>query len=312
MTPFFTLVVYCLFVMGASLFGGILPTKLRLTHRSMNLVMALVAGVILGIGLFHLLPHAVATSGAIPGALDRALMWMMFGLLSMFLVTRTLHGHQHVPDPARAHEVVDAGHANHHHPDRQRHNWIGIALGMSIHSIFDGIALAASVSDEHAVKAGSLLLGLGTFVAVFMHKPLDAMSITSLIVRGGGSAGLSRIVNIGFALLVPIGAGVFSLGVTQFSHRADMIISAGLAFSAGVFTCIALGDLLPELHFHPRDRIRLSSALVVGVLLAHLMGSLEPAHLHLPHGDLHSPTTAGTSVAPDDDADHAAHDHHEH
>ncbi|MCA9254272.1 MAG: ZIP family metal transporter [Phycisphaerales bacterium] len=310
MTPFLTLALYCVLVGGASLFGGVLPSKLRLSHRSMNLVMALVAGVILGIGLFHLLPHAVATSGSVAGGLDRALWWMMIGLLAMFLVTRTLHGHQHVPDPAKSHEVVDAGHANHHHPERQRHNWIGIALGMSIHSIFDGIALAASVSDEHAAEAGGLLLGLGTFVAVFMHKPLDAMSITSLLARGGGSEALSRVVNIGFALLVPIGAAVFSVGVTQFSHRADMIISAALAFSAGVFMCIALGDLLPELHFHPRDRLRLSTALVFGVLLAHLMGSLEPKHLHTPHSDAHHVAPVGASDdGHSDDANHDGHDH---
>lgn len=302
MTPFLTLALYCLLVMGASLFGGVLPRRLELSHRSMNLVMALVAGVILGIGLFHLLPHAVATAGP----LDRALWWMMIGLLSMFLVTRTLHGHHHVPTPGPSHEVIDADHADHHHPERQKHNWVGIALGMSIHSVFDGIALAASVSDEHALEAGGLLLGLGTFVAVFMHKPLDAMSITSLIVRGGGSASLSRVVNIGFALLVPIGAGIFSFGVTQFSHRADLIISAALAFSAGVFMCIALGDLLPELHFHPRDRLRLSTALVVGVLLAQVMGWLEPAHLHTPH-DGNPPSASDESPADADE--HAGHDH---
>lgn len=307
MTPTLTLALYCLLVVGVSLFGGVLPTRMQLTHRTMNLVMALVAGVILGIGLFHLLPHAVATGGS----LDGALWWMMVGLLSMFLVTRTLHGHQHVPTPGPTHEIDDAGHANHHHPERQRHNWIGIALGMSIHSIFDGIALAASVSDEHAIEAGHLLLGLGTFAAVFMHKPLDAMSITSLIARGGGSARLSRVVNIGFAMLVPVGAAIFSLGVTQFSHRADMIISAALAFSAGVFMCIALGDLLPELHFHPRDRLRLSSALVVGVMFAHLMGTLEPPHLHEQHQH-------GQRAGADDDrpaeghADHGQNDAHDH
>ena len=301
--------MYCALVMAASLFGGALPSKLRMTHRGMNLAMALVAGVILGIGLFHLLPHAVATAGP----LDRALWWMMIGLLAMFLVTRTLHGHQHVPDPKHAHEVVDTGHANHHHPERQRHNWIGIALGMSIHSVFDGIALAASVSDEHAAEAGGILLGLGTFAAVFMHKPLDSMSITSLIVRGGGSANMSRIVNIGFALLVPIGALIFYFGISQFSHRADLIISAALAFSAGVFVCIALGDLLPELHFHPRDRLRRSAALVVGVMFAHLMGLMEPAHLHSPHQESHKPgptTAEGSTIDADDD--HAGHDHHDH
>ena len=50
------------------------------------------------------------------------------------------------------------------------------------------------------------------------------------------------------------------------------------AFSAGVFLCISLGDLLPEVHFHRHDRLKLSAALLFGVGLAFLVGFLEPHH----------------------------------
>lgn len=301
MNPTLTLVLYCLLVMAASVFGGVLPARMRWSHRTTNLVMAFVAGIILGIGLFHLLPHSVASSGS----LDRSLWWMMIGLLAMFLITRTLNGHHHAPDPEPGHGVVDTGHKHHHHPERQHHNWIGLAFGMSIHSLFDGIALAASVTDEHAVAQGGWLLGLGTFAAVVLHKPLDAMSITSLMARANGSEKLTRMVNFGFALIVPVGAALFAFGVHQFSHRADVILGGTLAFSAGVFVCIALGDLLPELHFHPRDRIRLSAALVLGVTAAHAMGSLEPDHLHHPHAETHQ----ATSQSADSHDSHVGHNH---
>ena len=35
-----------------------------------------------------------------------------------------------------------------------------------------------------------------------------------------------------------------------------------LAFSAGTFLCISLGDLLPEVHFHSHDRLWLSVQLI--------------------------------------------------
>jgi len=329
MSTYLTLALYCILVVAASLFGGVLPMRLRLSHRNMNLVMALVAGVILGIGVFHMLPHGVVAAGN----LDRCLWAMMLGMLVMFLVTRTFHGHHH---PVKPHEnapteLADDIHASHPHPERQNHGWMGLAAGMSLHSLFDGVALAASVTHPHEGDSNMWLVGMGVFAAIALHKPLDAMSVTSLIRRSGGSPRLAQLVNIGFAMIVPIGAVLFMLGAVALEDHAGALIGLTLAFSAGVFLSISLGDLLPELHFHPRDRLRLSSALIVGVLLAHFIGFLEPAHLHDHgaadrHGHAHGPSTSATetdgavnkSVAKEDgahddhDHDHEGHDHHDH
>jgi zinc and cadmium transporter len=55
-------------------------------------------------------------------------------------------------------------------------------------------------------------------------------------------------------------------------------LPAVLAFAAGAFICIALGDLLPEVQFHSHDRIRLTALFLLGVGLAVAIGWLEPAH----------------------------------
>jgi zinc and cadmium transporter len=54
--------------------------------------------------------------------------------------------------------------------------------------------------------------------------------------------------------------------------------------AAGVFICIALADILPEVSFHTHDRAKLSVALIVGVLLAISIGFLEGEG----HGHNHS------------------------
>ena len=41
-----------------------------------------------------------------------------------------------------------------------------------------------------------------------------------------------------------------------------------------------MSDLLPELQFHRHDRIKLSMALLAGLLLAYLVGLMEPDHVH--------------------------------
>jgi hypothetical protein len=58
MSPVGLLVVYCLLILLASLLGGWVPLLVRLTHRRMELLVSFVSGVMLGVAVLHLLPHA--------------------------------------------------------------------------------------------------------------------------------------------------------------------------------------------------------------------------------------------------------------
>src|SRR5437764_12011719 len=83
--------VYCLVVTAASLAGGVLPTLVKPTHRQMQLVMSFVGGLMLGVAVLHLLPHALTE---LPSA-DQAAGWTLAGLLTMFLLIRVFHVHAH-------------------------------------------------------------------------------------------------------------------------------------------------------------------------------------------------------------------------
>ena len=133
-----------------------------------------------------------------------------------------------------------------------------------------------------------MLLGVGTFLAIALHKPLDALTITVLMKKGGWSRAATQLVNGSFALMCPLGALLFWLGIQETSGDKDLVIGAALAFSAGVFLCISLGDLLPELQFHSHDRLKLSAALLLGVALAYGIGFLEPEHAHSHAAEVHS------------------------
>jgi zinc and cadmium transporter len=287
-----TLVAYCVLVTAASLAGGRLPAIIRLTHARMQLLVSLVAGLMLGVGLFHLQPHAAQELGSF----DRVVWWTMAGLLTTFFLIRAFHFHQHtsaeVPDAgdalaAHAHDH-DHDHSHDHdhggHPPdaggRHRLSWLGMGLGLSLHTLVDGAALAASVQAEAHGGAGSLLPGIGTFVAIAAHKPLDSLSIMALMSAGGWSAGWRQTVNWVYGLMCPAGALLFSLGVRQSGALQSTVVGCALAFSAGVFLCISLADLLPEVQFHTHDRLKLSAALLIGVALAWTIRFLEPAHTH--------------------------------
>ncbi len=173
--PVIQLTIYCLLIVGASLLGGWLPSLIQLTHDRMQMLMSLAGGLMLGIGMYHMLPHAVHELGS----LDRGIWWMMIGLIVMFLLLRTFHFHQHEPpgldlpataelaeqsadsrtaesaSPAgdqHAHSHKNAhghsyshshGHCDHDHAAAHELSWVGVFAGLSLHTLIDGIALAA-------------------------------------------------------------------------------------------------------------------------------------------------------------------------
>jgi zinc and cadmium transporter len=146
-----------------------------------------------------------------------------------------------------------------------------------VHTVIDGIALGAAVGGGGHAGA---FLGAGVFLAVMLHKPLDAMSITALMQTGGWSRVATGRVNLAFAVLCPLAAILFYLGLDSLSGDAAPVLAAALAFAAGAFVCIALSDLLPEVHFHSHDRFKLTVVFLAGIALAWLIGGFEPTGAH--------------------------------
>ena len=280
---------YCVIIVAASLAGGLLPWLVKLTHRRMQFMMSFVGGLMLGVALLHLLPHSVAEQGS----MDRAAVWALFGLLAMFLLIRVFHVHAHEHgdggehDHEHHHEHCDHEHHQHAQPPEliapRSFSWVGLAFGLALHTIIDGLALGAAVAAEAHEAHGWALFGVGTFLAVALHKPLDALSITSLMATGGWSKQATLVANIMFALMCPLGAIGFVLGLGTLAGEQSLVIGCALAFAAGVFLCISLADLLPEVTFHSHDRLRLTIALVLGVALAYGIGYLEEKHVHEGH-----------------------------
>jgi len=210
----------------------------------------------------------------------------------MFFLLRLFHVHGHGGDD---HDACEHDHHDHDHGHSGSHlNWVGLYFGLAVHTLLDGIALAAStVSDASGHTSEMTLYGFGTFLAVVLHKPLDALAITSLMHVGGWTARSQALANFGYAIMCPLGALAFWFGVSQLTTDQSGIVGYALAFSAGFFVCIAMADLLPEVQFHSHNRVQLSAALLFGVLIS--IG-IEITHSH-EHAD--SPSAH----------EHSEHDH---
>ena len=294
-SPLGLLLAYCGLTLLASLAGGWVLLLVRLTHTRLQLATSFVAGMMLGVAVLHLLPHAWEDFQSI----DRTARWLLGGFLVMFFIQRFFHFHHHdVPDeaPERAHPDREHEFAEHEtrevpsdhdhtlaHKSALQLSWGGAALGLTLHSLIDGVALAASVTAESQGQATGSLVGFGTFLVVILHKPFDAMAIGTLMAAGGWSKTARHWINALFALAIPLGVILFKVGTAELASPAHHFLGIALAFTAGTFLCIAASDLLPELQFHSHDRVKLSLALVAGLILSALIGTLESAeHDHQP------------------------------
>ena len=271
------LFIYCFAIAGFSLVGGLLPNWVKMTHTRTQLVMSFVSGLMLGVAFYHLLPHSVAMLGG-PGAVDITVWWLMIGLIGMLLLLRLFHFHQH------DFSTEEDQHHDHHHHEHVNQapansmSWVGIALGLALHTLIDGVALGAVMQGDHSQAAG--FVGIGVFLAILLHKPLDAMSISTIMEAGGWSRGARMTTNLVFALMCPLGALLFYFGIDVLVDARGHVVAAALAFSAGAFICIALSDLLPEVHFHSHDRGKLTLVFLLGIALAYAIGAVEPAAIH--------------------------------
>ncbi len=327
----YLLIGYSAAIVLASILGGYLPQKIRLTHTRMQILMSFVGGLMLGVALFHLLLHALLDSSR--GELTDVMTSMGLGILIMFLLLRAFHFHQHDfsahspgaghPLPGQHHCHEDAapvllsvhdhdeaqahahdhhahGHSHHHAHgttssesissesvrlagaetavySQKRYSWLGISLGLGLHSIMDGVALAASLLRQTPGTEATVFVGAATFLVILLHKPLDAISITSVMTATGWSKKSCLLVNISFAMMCPLGACLAWWGIMG-THSHMYVVSQLLAFSAGIFLCIALSDLLPEMQFHAHNQAILTIALVAGLSFAWALMYLNPVH----------------------------------
>jgi zinc and cadmium transporter len=309
--------IYCLLIPIASLLGGHLPFRGRVTHSRLQFYLSLSAGVMLGASFFHVMPDAMRRAGEMFG------WWMSLGVVGLFCIERFIAPHSHEMDGGGHHEHDKHEHAHVHGGDEHKHNhlsseahdhraaapavagWAAV-VGLTIHTFMNGVGLAGAVQagsepGEKTTILGWALPGIAMFLAIVLHKPADALAISTVLTRKGVSRHLIGLVQLGFALIVPVGVVAFHF--TQGAIAKNMqtqLTGAALAFSAGTFLFIALSDLLPEVQFHRHDRFALFLALTCGVAA---MGGIALLEGYDEHGHDEHVTASGHSQGSRGDAD---------
>jgi zinc and cadmium transporter len=304
-------------VMAVSLFGGSVPLLGRVTHSRLQLYLSLSAGVMLGASFFHVMPEAWKNCGNSESLFG----WSMtLGVVGLFCLERFVAPHSHETSSKlqqdHAHEP-GCEHDHEHHAAPAVSGWMAV-LGLTIHTFMNGVGLAGAIQADFGdwTTGVTALPGLALFLAIILHKPADALAISTVLSRKGVSRGKLALVQLGFASMIPIGALAFYWTSGQLEKGLEnKVIGAALAFSAGTFLFIALSDLLPEVQFHRHDRGLLFGALVAGVVFMGLIGHLEDMGGGHDHGGEHGTEARDDqdkAAEPHTDAVHDEHHHHAH
>jgi zinc and cadmium transporter len=300
------LAIYSILILLFSMGGGYVPfIGGKISHSRLQLYLSISAGFMLGASFFHVMPEAMELSKGYFG------WWMSLGVVGLFCIERFIAPHSHELDGGGHHTHHD--HESHHHEhqhdfheskDQGDHRaaapavagWMAV-LGLTIHTFMNGVGLAGSVvADlEKAHSGGALsslaaLPGLAMFLAIFLHKPADALAISTVLTRKGVTRDRIALVQFLFGCMVPLGAIAFWVAQSSVEEvLRNQITGAALAFSSGTFLFIALSDLLPEVQFHRHDRTKLFLALLCGVAFMGGIAVLEDlGHPEHDNGENHA------------------------
>jgi len=229
--------LYALVAAAGNVLGALAVTRRAVRElRVIELLVAFGAGFMLSVAIVELLPAAFSRSGNAAAAL------VLLGYLAVHLTQHTITPHFHFGEETHPVSSVAGTSA---------------LVGLLLHTFFDGVAIASAflVRPE---------LGVMVFIAIFLHKLPEGVTISSLMLAGGRSGGRA----VGAAALL----GVATLLGVVLTEEMGFLVQHGLALSAGVTIYVAASNLVPE--FQGKKGWALPSAFFAGAAVFFLTKTL--------------------------------------
>jgi len=199
----------------ADVAGAVLVTTAhKRRHAPLRYFVAAGAGFMLAAAFVRMLPEATQV--------PHAFLFVLLGYFGVHLFEHTFAPHFHFGEETHPEALL-----------RPAAGWLA-ALGLGVHTLFDGVAIAAGFMVSPTL--GGLL-----FLAVVIHKVPEGFTIASIMLAGGYSSVAAIAAGASLGVLT-IGGAVLT-GVV-----ADQHVGYALALSAGVTIYVAASDLIPEVN----------------------------------------------------------------
>ena len=226
----------------ADIVGGLVLVRAQGVERYLRYFVALGAGFLMATAVVEMAPESLKLSPRLGPVL------IMVGYCVVHLLEHTINSHFHF------------GEETHHGEFVSRHTGNSVMAGLSVHALFDGVAIGSGF----VVSAG---LGMLIFLAILLHKAPEGFTMASVMLASGRSRSAALYSAIGLAAATLAGVLVIEL--------APQLLPYGLPISAGVALYVAATDLVPEVNREPGIHMALVFFAGVGGFL--LLRLLLPA-----------------------------------
>jgi len=223
----------------ADIAGGLVLVRARGVERYLRYFVALGAGFLMAVAVLEMVPESIKMSSVLGPIL------IMAGYCVVHLLEHTINAHFHY------------GEETHHHEFVSMHTGWSVLGGLSVHALFDGVAIGSGFVVSKA-------LGWLIFLAIFLHKAPEGFTMASVMLASGRSRKVAFYSAVGLAVATLLGVLVIELVPSWLPY--------GLPISAGVALYVGASDLVPEVNREPGIRMALVFFLgVAGFLLLRML-----------------------------------------
>jgi ZIP family zinc transporter/zinc and cadmium transporter len=212
---FFNIIFYSLIAGFSTILGTILVFyKESWAKKNSVFLISFAAGIMLTISFLHILPEAYEIFPNV---------WIatFIGFLCFYILQDIVMFHPCHDEECEIHRL-------------------GILsfIGLTTHSLLDGIAIAVGFEAGHN-------LGILTTIAVLLHEIPEGITITGILLHSKITKLKIWLYSLIVALATPMGAISGHLFIKNLPKE---VLGFLLAFTAGSFIYLASADLLPETH----------------------------------------------------------------
>ena len=226
----------------ADVLGGLVLVRAKGIERYLRYFVALGAGFLMATALLEMMPEGMRLSPQLGPVL------IMIGYCVVHLLEHTINAHFHY------------GEETHHGEFVSRHTGNSVMAGLSVHALFDGVAIGSGF-----LVSG--WLGWLIFLAFLLHKAPEGFTLASVMLASGRTRSAALYSAIALAGATLAGVLVIELVPSWLPY--------GLPISAGVAIYVGASDLVPEVNREPGIRMALMFFAGVGGFL--LLRLLLPA-----------------------------------
>ena len=223
----------------ADVAGGFVLVRAKGVERYLRYFVALGAGFLMATAVLEMVPEGLKLSPSLGPVM------IMAGYCFVHLLEHTISGHFHYGEETHHGELVSRRTGN------------SVMAGLSVHSLFDGVAIGSGF-----LVSG--WLGWLIFMAIFLHKAPEGFTMASVMLASGRSRSTALYSAVALAAATLAGVLVIQMVPSWLPY--------GLPLSAGVALYVGASDLVPEVNREPGIRMALVFfAGVAGFLLLRMI-----------------------------------------